>query len=723
MHVTMLRRLFSLISLAAAGVLASPLGGQGQVITGRLVEQIERTPIDGAMVWLLDEADQPMAQVLTNQRGAFMMTAPTGGFFKLRADRIGHASAFTDVFQVMANDTIFVPIEAAVQAIQLAAIDVEADRQCRIRPEAGQATAVVWEEARKALAAAAWTADAGSYMYELNYHNRDLDRDARRIEREETRRSSVLRQRTFVSRPAKELMEEGFVQRDEGDFVYYAPDADVLMSDEFLDTHCLELRAGQRESEGLLGLGFSPIRGRGVPDIDGTLWIDPETSELRWLDFRYINLESGLRDDNVGGRVEFQPLPSGPWIVRRWSIRMPYMQTQRPMGTTEVRTVLAGLHETGAQVTQVRDRGGDLLLEFETGMVVGSVTSRYGIEPLEGATVRMVGSNVETQTDADGAYQISGLEDGEYQITFRHPSLDSLGFQSEPVPVEVVRGKPAVVHFTAPNEWEMLSSICRGEEVAEGTAALVGWVRETSTGETLPGAQVTVLWTGYEISASQASTNVGNDDQNVIVRGNQQGVQATTNADGMYVTCGIPTNTTVDVQATWASVEGRSVRIRIPAETMAEHRDVTIRVGTGTPGRADTPGRVTPGRNTVGASGESVEETARKLGQDIRRRAGPRLRVEERTTPVLELWFCVQGGRREATDAVVSGCSGAVLLVDGVIAQEGMGQQGVAADRMMDLLSGRRIDGVRVLTANEAEFELGELGENGAVFVDTSPVG
>ena len=414
--------------------------------------------------------------------------------------------------------------------------------------------------------------------------------------------------------------------------------------------------------------------------------------------------------------MEFQPLPAGPWIVRRWSIRMPMVQLQRAMTNVEPRPVLVAIHETGAQVTQVRDRGGDVLLEFETGMVVGNVSTRYGTEPLEGATVRLVGTQQEALTDADGEYRITGLDDGEYRITFRHPTLDSLGFDPEPEPVQVVQGQPAVVNFVAPNRWEILSNVCRDHD-EPGTAALVGWVRELSTDETLPGATVTVTWTGYEVrqgSAANTGRRGGGNVGTVFVRGDQSGAQVTTDQDGRYLICGVPAGQTVDVQASWASVEGRSVRIRIPRDALAEHRDLTLRVG------AAGDARPAPVRRT---SSEEADAAAREIESQIRRRAGPRLRIEERTTPVLEFWFCVQGGRRQEADAVVSGCSGAVLLVDGAIAQEGLGQQGVAAVRLAELFEGRRIARVRVLTAREAEFELGQMGANGAVMVETRPEG
>ena len=85
----------------------------------------------------------------------------------------------------------------------------------------------------------------------------------------------------FESRPAEDLIENGFVQRDGRDFLYYAPDASVLLSDAFLDTHCFKMVASRNE-EGLVGLGFEPTGDeKSVPDIQGTMWLHPETAELQ----------------------------------------------------------------------------------------------------------------------------------------------------------------------------------------------------------------------------------------------------------------------------------------------------------------------------------------------------------------------------------------------------------------------------------------------------------
>ncbi|NIR40889.1 MAG: hypothetical protein GWO22_34680, partial [Actinobacteria bacterium] len=92
----------------------------------------------------------------------------------------------------------------------------------------------MWDEARKALAVASFTDQRGSYRYETMTYNRRMDRDFTILSEEESRREGYMLS-PFESRPAEDLVENGFVQREDGDQVYYAPDADVLLSDAFLD--------------------------------------------------------------------------------------------------------------------------------------------------------------------------------------------------------------------------------------------------------------------------------------------------------------------------------------------------------------------------------------------------------------------------------------------------------------------------------------------------------
>ena len=67
-----------------------------------------------------------------------------------------------------------------------------------------------------------------------------------------------------------------------GDLQYSAPDARVLLSDEFLDTHCFRIAEAQN-GDGRIGLAFEPLEDSPLRDIEGVLWIDRSTAMLsRW---------------------------------------------------------------------------------------------------------------------------------------------------------------------------------------------------------------------------------------------------------------------------------------------------------------------------------------------------------------------------------------------------------------------------------------------------------
>ena len=262
--------------LGAGMLVAGPL--TAQAITGTLVEAGTGAPVEGASVILLNRSGDQVTWRLTDAAGRFDFQMDRGGTYLLRADRIGHASVLSDPIPVDRGVTAVYRLETPVQAILLAGIDVRGSTRCEIRPGRGASTARVWEEARKALEATSRTSDRGLYRYVIRHYERQLDSRGRRVTGEESRIQRGVLASPFRSLNVERLLERGFVQTDDDGFVYYAPDADVLLSDPFLDSHCMSLAYGRGEAEGLIGLEFEPTRDRGVPDISGVLWVDPEDS-------------------------------------------------------------------------------------------------------------------------------------------------------------------------------------------------------------------------------------------------------------------------------------------------------------------------------------------------------------------------------------------------------------------------------------------------------------
>jgi hypothetical protein len=340
------------VVMVLATLLVAPV--VAQTIRGVVVEVGAGTPVGGAMVVLVDSGGVVERRVLTDGLGRYVLEPEALGVHSIRVDRIGYESVSTGSFTV-GQEGVTKNIDVAVQAIELPGLDVYGSRRCQVRPAEGQATAELWEEARKALQATAWTLDQGVYTYTLLNYTRALDRRGVRVLDE---RREFIHGRSHVpyeSLPAEQLVEGGFVQTSEdGSTSYFAPDAAVLLSDPFLDTHCMRLKD---DPDALVGLELEPIPGRRLPDIEGTLWVDRTTGYLERLDFRYVNLPAGTGE--LGGEVVFGGLPNGTWVVREWRIRMPRIGVRITTGRVE----RVGYRDEGGIVWQIIDRDGTTLLE------------------------------------------------------------------------------------------------------------------------------------------------------------------------------------------------------------------------------------------------------------------------------------------------------------------------------------------------------------------------
>lgn len=104
--------------------------------------------------------------------------------------------------------------------------------------------------------------------------------------------------------------------------VYHAPDADVLLSAAFRRDHCYSLADRPRNRRGLVGLAFAPLPERTTGEVEGVLWLDERSFELRLVEFRYVG--GGDLGEAAGGELHFERLTNGAWVLRRWFVRMPH---------------------------------------------------------------------------------------------------------------------------------------------------------------------------------------------------------------------------------------------------------------------------------------------------------------------------------------------------------------------------------------------------------------
>lgn len=526
-----------------------------QVVRGRLVEAGDARPVGGAMVTLVASGGVDAGRSLTRDSGLFELAASAPGEYWLRAERIGYATTRSDPFRLAAGDTLSIRLEAGVEAVSLAGVQAEADRRCRVRPDEGLAVTRVWDEARKALAAAAWTQDRGMYQYEMTGVTRQLDRDGRQVLSEDREYQQGYRRAPFVSRAADSLVAEGFVRLTLHESVYWAPDAGVLLSDAFLDTHCFRLREDPDDAPGLIGLAFEPVPRRRVPEIGGTLWVDPGSAELRWLEFDYRNLDlpDVLMRSRPGGRVEFKALPNGTWIVNSWQIRMPQAKTATNPLTKQLTTELEGVTVQGGEVLRVHGNDG-VVLEAEDGGRIAGIVFDSLQDGLPGARVFVEALRTEVETDWEGRFEMTGLKPGTYSVNFTHPYLERLSYTAQPFLVEVVdgAGTPAQVNFSAPTIGRAVSRLCRGVEPTPDRMSVSGTVARSSgilagrvvdqAGAPVAGAMVRVMSRAYGLQADPEA-----QARDVRMQEERTAVIATTSATGRYLACWVPVDTTLEV--------------------------------------------------------------------------------------------------------------------------------------------------------------------------------
>ena len=526
---TRLASLPLLLCLLLAAALA-PAGARAQSPTaqevrGNILDGETGASIEGAMVLLFDDAGKRVNGVLSGTSGFFRLFVPAPGRYRVRVERIGYANTDTETFQVEPGAVVQRRILTAVAPVELDQIDVAGALRCEVRPE-GVATARVWEEARKALEAATWTADRGLYRLAWIEYERWLDAEGRRVIREQ--RSSQAR---FIPNlgaaiePAR-LAEDGFVvAQAAGGAEYFAPDANVLLSDPFLDTHCFRLERRTADTLDLIGLAFEPIPGRGLADVSGVLWLEPETARLRSLEFQFVN--HPFRIEGAGGELTFVELPNGTWIIREWRLRMPEVQEERDGQGRFRRYLVRGYKHKGAIVQRASTATGAVVIDETQSGVTGVVVDSAG-EISQGTRVWVQGTAIEDTTDTDGRFSLPALGAGTWVVQSTGWPAEAFGYVGE---LEVTLGGAGMqtVRIQLPSLRDFAAVRC-GDTTTEGRATLLGRVVDAD-GHPVPGAAVEITWPGV----------IAFDGRGV--RGNREGAALFTDERGAFHQCGVPTGT------------------------------------------------------------------------------------------------------------------------------------------------------------------------------------
>ena len=341
--------------LGAALLGAAPVGAQ--TVVGRILGAGTDQPVVAAFVSLRDSAGVQAAAGLSGEDGAFSVRARTAGRYVLRVERLGFAIYTSEPFALAAGERVTRELRLPEQAIALGAIDVRAERRgCRSHGELSAQTAALWEEARKALTVASWSAIHGELRFGIARWLRQTNASNGNVLIDETERGvRNARGTPWASASPARLAAQGFVQPRGRAFAYYGPDAALLLSDVFLEGHCFELEEHPSDAS-LVGLGFRPRGDRDVADIAGVLWLRRDGAALHSIEFDYVNLPLGA-GGKPGGRIGFRRVGSGAWIMSEWVLRL----HGAPSATSPGSAPKAVITEHGARVVEALDAAGRVL--------------------------------------------------------------------------------------------------------------------------------------------------------------------------------------------------------------------------------------------------------------------------------------------------------------------------------------------------------------------------
>jgi hypothetical protein len=444
---------------------ASVLAQQGGAeLRGRVVLADSATGAAGIVVVASDQSRGVVARALTGERGQYVLRLPRPARYSVRALRIGFHPTTVGRLDIAASEVRTLDIVLTGQPVTLAAVTVRGENACRSPQDSGQVVVQLWEQARTALAATSLGEAGAPLAVTAMVYERALDLagvPTRAATSSELHGTTL---RPFASLPPDSLARVGYVTGDTTGTVYRAPDADVLLSDSFAALHCLWAEPPPPDHPEWVGIGVRPARERrGINEIQGFLWLDRVSSELRVFEYTYTGLARELAAVKAGGRVEFVHMPTGHWIVSRWSIRMPQTAIRRSVEgiskytRVEDRTVAQAIRVRGGETLDVLRDGVSLYhsdgptfvttdsaraveamrrmasadtartgpLAAGTGAVLrGRVTEFGDTIGVPGAQVELVETGTLRWADQRGEFRFFGVLPGSYQLRARR-----LGYQ------------------------------------------------------------------------------------------------------------------------------------------------------------------------------------------------------------------------------------------------------------------------------------------------------
>ena len=290
-----------------------------------------------------------MRETLADERGAFSLSLPPPGVYRVRVRRIGYQPWASDTLHIAsASESRTLRLTIPLQPIPLPELSVSEQNDCPTAPAERQRAFALYGSVLPTLVSSSFSADLRNLQVGMMRPTVVSSRGGRTFARDSV---TLVVPVAFEEASPAHLETNGYAEVTEGSIaILFAPDGDALSSPGFLATHCLSTVASEDETR--VGLAFEPKPGRAVVDVKGVLWIDEDTAEPLEVEFRYTslrlflrrNLEAALLEDvrsrlprrarhlvsfyrlvldesRFGGVLHFRRLTRDPGPFREWAAR------------------------------------------------------------------------------------------------------------------------------------------------------------------------------------------------------------------------------------------------------------------------------------------------------------------------------------------------------------------------------------------------------------------
>lgn len=197
----------------------------------------------------------------------------------------------------------------------------------------------------------------------------------------------------------------------------------------------------------------------------------------------------------------------------------------------------------------------------KTSTIIGVALDSLHQRPLSGADVMVTGVTRTILTDSLGRFRIDSLPAGRYEVGLFHPLLDSLGLTLASPPFNLGVDSTSVIRLAVPSAATLIAQTCKTRLRTLGPSAIFGRLMDPDTFDPIPHAEVSVVWVTYE-----ASKETG-------VRQTPRLIRDSTDANGVFRLCGLPSELDARLQANYRGV----ITADVPVNTSSSDADFLIR--------------------------------------------------------------------------------------------------------------------------------------------------